>query len=71
VRWELRELWGFIGEWYARWRSGCGVVVMEQVPRSSRCDKGRGPSVVGDDGGVGCAAKGRGAVVVRMEAGHE
>ena len=59
---------------------GCGVVVMEQVLRGSGCDKGRGPGVAGDDGGGGCAAKGawaavvrckggRGAVVVRMEAG--
>jgi hypothetical protein len=35
----------------------CGVVVMEQVPRGSRCDKGRGP-VAGDAGGGGSAAKG-------------
>ena len=59
---------------------GCGVAVMEQVRRGSGCDKGRGPGVAGDDGGGGCAAKGawaavvrckggRGAVVVRMEAG--
>ncbi|ONM55629.1 Dicarboxylate transporter 2.1 chloroplastic [Zea mays] len=52
---------------------------MEQVTRGSRCDKGKGGPVAGDDGG-GCAAKGgvgggsalqrgRGAVVVRMEAG--
>jgi hypothetical protein len=54
------------------------VVVMEQVTRGSRSNMGRG-HVAGDDGG-GCAAKGgvgggsalqrgRGAVVVRMEAG--
>jgi hypothetical protein len=30
---------------------------MEQVPRGSRCDKGRG-LVAGEDGGGGCAAKG-------------
>jgi hypothetical protein len=35
----------------------CGVVVMEQVTRGSRCDKGRGP-VTDDDGGDGCTAKG-------------
>jgi hypothetical protein len=75
----LRELvGGFIGDWHARCCSRCGVVVMEQVTRGSRRDMGRG-HVAGDDGG-GCAAKGgvgggsvlqrgRGAVVVRMEAG--
>ena len=58
---------------------GCGVVVMEQVPHGSGCDGGERGPVAGDDGG-GCAAKGgvgggsalqtgRGAVVVRMEAG--
>jgi hypothetical protein len=31
---------------------------MEQVTRGSRCDMGRGPSVAGDDGDGGCAAKG-------------
>jgi hypothetical protein len=42
-RMELRELVGdFIGEQYARWCSGCGVVVMEQVPRGSRGDEGKG-----------------------------
>jgi hypothetical protein len=30
---------------------------MEQVPRRSRCDKGKGDGVAGDDGGGGCAAK--------------
>jgi hypothetical protein len=55
---------------------GCGVAVMEQVTRGSKHDKGRGAGVAGG----GCAAKGawvavvrckrgRGAVVVRMEAG--
>jgi hypothetical protein len=29
----------------------------------------RGPSVAGDNGGGGCAAKGAGAVEVRIEAG--
>jgi hypothetical protein len=40
--WELRELaGGFIGEQHARWCSGgCGVAVMEQVTRGSRCDGG-------------------------------
>jgi hypothetical protein len=46
---------------------GCGVVVMEQVLCGSGCDGG-GP-VAGDNGGGGCAAKGCGEVVVRMEAG--
>jgi hypothetical protein len=32
----------FIGERYARWCSGAEWVVMEQVTRGSRCDKGRG-----------------------------
>jgi hypothetical protein len=60
---------------------GCGVVVMEQVPCGSGCDRGeRGSGVAGDDGGGGCTAKGgvgggsalqrgHGVVVVRMEAG--
>jgi hypothetical protein len=77
--WELREL---VLEFYRRVGVlGCGVVVMEQVPRDSRCDGGEGgPGVAGDDGGGGCATRGvwgdgsaqqRGceAVVVRMEAG--
>jgi hypothetical protein len=38
---------------------GCGVVVMEQVPRGSKHDKGRGDGVAGGDGGGGCAAKGK------------
>jgi hypothetical protein len=42
---------------------------MEQVPRGSKHDKRRGDGVAGGDGGGGCAAKGSGAVVVRMEAG--
>jgi hypothetical protein len=49
---------GFIGEEHVRWYSGCGVVVMEQVPRGSRRDMGRGTGVTGNDGGGGCAAKG-------------
>jgi hypothetical protein len=44
----------FIGEWGC---SGCGVVVMQQVPRDSRCDKGWG-AVAGNDGGSGCTSKG-------------
>jgi hypothetical protein len=47
---------GFIGERHARWCSGCGVVMMEQVTRGSRCDVGR-DGVVGGNGD-GCAAKG-------------
>jgi hypothetical protein len=38
---------------------GCGVVMMEQVTRGSRCDRERGSGVAGDDGGGGCAAKGK------------
>ena len=38
---------------------GCGVAVMEQVPRDSKHDKGRGDGVAGGDGGGGCAAKGK------------
>jgi hypothetical protein len=36
---------------------GCGVGVMEQVTRGSKCDGG-GSGVVGDDDDGGCAAKG-------------
>jgi hypothetical protein len=39
------------------------------VLRGSGCDKGRGPSVAGDDGGGGCAAKGEWAAVVRCKGG--
>jgi hypothetical protein len=49
---------------------GCGVVVMEQVPRGSRHNKGKGAGVAGRDGGGGCTAKGAWAVVVCMEARH-
>jgi hypothetical protein len=31
----------------------CGVAVMEQVPRGSKHDKGRGDGVAGGDGGGG------------------
>jgi hypothetical protein len=48
----------FIGERYARWCSGCGLVVMEQVTRGSRHDMGRGDGAAGGNGG-GCAAKGK------------
>jgi hypothetical protein len=37
---------------------GCGVMVMEQVLRDSKCDKGKGGWCCRDDGG-GCAAKGK------------
>jgi hypothetical protein len=37
---------------------GCGVMMMEQVTRDSKHDKGRGDGVAGGDGGGGCAAKG-------------
>jgi hypothetical protein len=58
---------------------GCGVAVMEQVTRGSRCDRGEGGlGVAGDDGGGGCAAKGvwgggsalQGGVGWWLEAGH-
>jgi hypothetical protein len=60
------------GGFYRRvWVLGCGVAVMEQVPRGSGCNKGRGGLVlpammaaVGalqrEVGGGGCAAKGVG-----------
>jgi hypothetical protein len=59
---------------------GCGVVVMEQVTRGIKHDKGRGDGVASGDGGGGCAAKGgvgggsalqrgRGGVVGRRAAG--
>jgi hypothetical protein len=66
---------GFIGEWGLL---GCGVVVMEQVTRGIKHDKGGGlvlPAimVVGalqrGWGGGSALQRGRGAVVVRMEAG--
>jgi hypothetical protein len=46
---------------------GWGVVVMEQVPRGSRCVKGLVPAMMA---AVGALQRGRGAVVVRMEEGH-
>jgi hypothetical protein len=58
---------GFIGERGCSGGGG-GVVVMEQVTRGSRCDKGKGgllPATMA----VGALQRGRGAVVVRMEAG--
>ena len=60
--WELREL---VGEFYRRAVCevvlGCGVVVMVQVTRGSRCDNGwgRGDGVASGNGGGGCAAKGK------------
>jgi hypothetical protein len=57
------------GGFYRRvWVLGCGVVVMEQVTRGSRCDKGKGgllPATMA----VGALQKGAWVVVVRMEAG--
>jgi hypothetical protein len=50
---------------------GCGVVVMEQVPRGSRCDGGEGGLVLpAMMAAAGTVQRGVGAVVVRMEAGH-
>jgi hypothetical protein len=69
------------GGFYRRvWVLGCGVVVMEQVLRGSRRDKGRGDLVLPATmaavgalqrgvGGGSALQRGRGAVVVRMEAG--
>ena len=66
--WELREL---VGGFYRRvWVLRCGVAVMEQVPRGSGCNKGRGGLVLpAMMAAVGALQRGSGAVVVRMEAG--
>ena len=57
---------------------GCGVVVMEQVTRGNKCDGGGmvllavmavGALQKGGVGGGSALQRGRGAVVVRMEAG--
>jgi hypothetical protein len=55
---------GFIGERGCLGK--CGVVVMEQVTRGSRCDKGKGGMLPATMAWVRC----KGGVVVRMEAGH-
>jgi hypothetical protein len=47
----------------------CGVVVVEQVPRDSKHDKGRGTVLLAVMAAVGALQRGSGAVVVRMEAG--
>jgi hypothetical protein len=60
---------GFIGERGCSGGGGCGVVVMEQVTRGSRCDMGRGDGVAGGDGGGGSAAKGKWVAVVRYKGG--
>jgi hypothetical protein len=49
---------------------GCGVVVMEHVPRGNRCDGGEGAGVASGDGSCWCTTKGVSAAVVRMEVGH-
>jgi hypothetical protein len=57
--WELRELVGVLG---------CGVAVMEQVTRGSRCDKGKGgllPATMA----VGALQKGAWVAVVRCKGG--
>jgi hypothetical protein len=57
---------GFIGEWHVRWCSRCGVAVMEQVTRGSRCDKGKGgllPATMA----VGALQKGAWVAVVRCK----
>jgi hypothetical protein len=70
---ELRGLvGGFIGEQYARWCLGCGVVVMEHVPCGRRCDKGEWAWCcwwwVRSKGGVGGGSAHGGNALVR---GHE
>jgi hypothetical protein len=47
----------------------CRVAVMEQVPRGSKHDKGRGTVLLAVMAAVGALKRGSGAVVVRMEAG--
>jgi hypothetical protein len=61
-------VWVFRGEWGVLGGGGGGVVVMEQVTRGSRCDKGKGACCRRRWWWVRCK-RGRGAVVVRMEAG--
>jgi hypothetical protein len=54
--WELRELVGkFYRQAVCEVVLGCGVAVMGQVTRGSRCDRG-GDGVASGNGG-GCAAK--------------
>jgi hypothetical protein len=56
----------FIGKWGCS--GGCGVVVMEQVTRGSRCDKGKGgllPATMA----VGALQKGVWVAVVRCKGG--
>jgi hypothetical protein len=48
---------------------GCRVVVMEQVPRGSKHDNGRGTVLLAVMAVVGALQRGSGAVVVRIEAG--
>jgi hypothetical protein len=64
--WEPREL---VREFYRRVGVlRCGVVVMEQVTRGSRCDGGG--LLLAMMAAVGAPQRWCGAVVVRMEAGH-
>jgi hypothetical protein len=67
--WELREL---VRKFYRRAVCkvvlGCVVAVMEQVPRDSKHDKGRGTVLLAVMAAVGALQRGSGAVVVRMEA---
>jgi hypothetical protein len=70
LRWELREM---VGEFYRR--AGvlggvCGVVVMEQVTRGSRCDKGKG-GLLSATMAVGALQKGAWMAVVRCKGGVE
>jgi hypothetical protein len=46
---------------------GCGVVVMEQVPRGSKHDKGRGTMLLAVMAAVGALQRGCGAAVVRCK----
>jgi hypothetical protein len=67
--WELRELVRKFYRWAVREVVlGCGVAVMEQVPRGSKHDKGRGTVLLAVMAAVGALQRGSGAVVVRMEA---
>jgi hypothetical protein len=58
--WELRELVGVYRRATLMVMLGCGVAVMEQVPRGSRCDKGRGMVLSATMEAVGALQKGWG-----------
>jgi hypothetical protein len=59
-----------VGEFYRRVRVlGCRVVVMEQVPRDRDATWGGGLVLPVMMAAAGALQRGRGAMVVRMEAG--